>query len=113
MLYYGASVNEKSNEAKFVMRDVPTKSFSGVDVRMFFFLIKMFDIKTTFYSFHFVIYKYYYITFVLLQYRRLLDVIHSNSVALSGSKFFYVTKGMILTVSLKAHNRKALAKVFF
>ncbi|CAO1392085.1 unnamed protein product [Diamesa hyperborea] len=63
MLYFGASVNEKSNEAKFVMRDVPTKSFSGVD------------------------------------YRRLLDVIHSNSVALSGSKFFYVTKGMILTLA--------------
>lgn len=34
MLYYGASVNEKSNEAKFVMRDVPSKSFSGVDVRI-------------------------------------------------------------------------------
>lgn len=68
----------------------------------------MFDIEKTFYySFNLKILCF------LLQYRRLLDVIHSNSVALSGSKFFYVTKGMILTVSLKAHNRKrkALAKV--
>lgn len=44
------------------------------------------------------------------QYRRLLDVIHSNSVALSGSNFFYVTKGMILTVSFKVHNK--MRKVF-
>lgn len=60
----------------------------------------MLDIKTTFYSTFFFL--------LLLQYRRLLDVIHSNSVALSGSKFFYVTKGMILTVSLKAHNREKI-----
>lgn len=84
MLCYTASVNEKSREALQVLREVPDKSFHGLDVSK----TSNSNMKT-----------FIFLSFRLLQYRRLLDVIHSNKVALSGCHFFYVTRGMILTVS--------------
>ncbi|KAG5679796.1 hypothetical protein PVAND_009334 [Polypedilum vanderplanki] len=38
-------------------------------------------------------------TFDGINYHRLLDVVHSNSVAISGYRFFYVTKSMILALA--------------
>ncbi|XP_070501280.1 gustatory receptor 5a for trehalose-like [Chironomus tepperi] len=38
-------------------------------------------------------------TFDGINYHRLLDVVHSNCVALSGYRFFYVTKSMILALA--------------
>jgi hypothetical protein len=81
MLYYGASVNEKSREALTILREVPNKSFAGVDVS----LLSVFKALLS-------------IIELLQQYHRLLDVLHSDTVALSGYRFFFVTKGMILTV---------------
>jgi Trehalose receptor len=79
MLLSAASVNETSREALRLMREVSNKSFAGLDV------ITSFQFESNYIS-------------VSPQYHRLLDVIHANTVAISGFRFFFVTKGMILTV---------------
>lgn len=64
MLYFGASVNEKSRGALDVMREVPNKSFEAVDVSLTKVLVVCNSVNST---------------RNIFQYHRLLDVIHSNS----------------------------------
>lgn len=78
-------MNDKSKETLKVLREFTNKSYSILDVSSDSVIEKCSFIYT--------------LDNASPQYRRMLDVLQSSSVALSGYQFFKITRGIILTVS--------------
>jgi gustatory receptor len=87
VLLSAASVNENSKMTKIMIRSAPSNKWNS-DVRYA-------GIKTN---------KQSTKHFIILQLQRLSDTVRSDSIGLSGRRFFYITKALILAVNFVNHN---------